>query len=301
MTEKNYLALFAKSFNWAGFFLPKNIYRDCSKLYAFCRVLDDLVDEKTNIELRTERFNKIRDFFNRAYEQNNNNNNELIDQYEHISIINEMIVIADNKGIKKIVLDDLIEGVGSDLKIKIHLRSVKDLLLYSYRVAGTVGLMMAKILNVNDTRSLKGAIDLGIAMQLTNIARDVVEDKNKNRIYLIKSSEDTFLDIKKIIYKADSFYDSSFVGIRDIDFSCRFSIIVARRVYRQIGKKILQKKDVDSYRKAGKIYVSNFGKIIQTIFSLSDLIMLFFIKPGKHEKEREYNLINEDIGLNERI
>ena len=84
MTEKNYLALFAKSFNWAGFFLPKNIYHDCSKLYAFCRVLDDLVDEKKSLELRTERFNKIRDFFNRAYEQNNNNN-ELIDQYEHFN------------------------------------------------------------------------------------------------------------------------------------------------------------------------------------------------------------------------
>ena len=60
MTKKNYLALFAKSFNWAGFFLPKNIYHDCSKLYAFCRVLDDLVDEKISLEIRTVRFNKIR-------------------------------------------------------------------------------------------------------------------------------------------------------------------------------------------------------------------------------------------------
>ena len=130
-------------------------------------------------------------------------------------------------------------------------------------------------------------------MQLTNIARDVVEDENKNRIYLIKNSEDTFLDIKKIIYKADSFYDSSFVGIKDIPLNCRFSIVVARRVYRQIGKKILQKKDINSYRKAGKIYVSNFGKSIQTIFSLMDLIILFFIKPKKYEKEIEYNLIYE--------
>ena len=60
MSKKNYLAQFAKSFNWAGFFLPKKIYHDCSKLYAFCRVLDDLVDEKTNLELRIERFNKIK-------------------------------------------------------------------------------------------------------------------------------------------------------------------------------------------------------------------------------------------------
>ena len=81
-------------------------------------------------------------------------------------------------------MDDLIEGVSSDLKSNVHLRSVKDLLVYSYRVAGTVGIMMAKILNVNDTRSLKGAVDLGIAMQLTNIARDVIEDKKMNRQYI---------------------------------------------------------------------------------------------------------------------
>ncbi len=58
------------------------------------------------------------------------------------------------------------------------------MLIYSYRVAGTVGLMMSKILNVSDRRALKGAIDLGIAMQLTNIARDVIEDKKMNREYI---------------------------------------------------------------------------------------------------------------------
>ena len=63
MSKKNYLALFAKSFNWAGFFLPKNTYNDCSKLYAFCRVLDDLADEKISLELRIERFNEIKNIF----------------------------------------------------------------------------------------------------------------------------------------------------------------------------------------------------------------------------------------------
>ena len=138
-------------------------------------------------------------------------------------------------------------------------------------------------------------------MQLTNIARDVVEDEKKNRIYLIKSSNDVFKSIKNIILKADSFYDSSFVGIKDIPLNSRFSIIVARRVYRQIGKKILDKKDIQNYRRSGKIYVSNLGKVIQTFFSLKDLIILFFLKKKKYEKELEYNLISEDIGLNERI
>ena len=108
-------------------------------------------------------------------------------------------------------------------------------------------------------------------------------------------------NIKSIIYKADYFYNSSFIGIKDIPLSCRFSIIVARRVYRQIGKKILQKKDIESYRKAGKIYVTNLGKIIQTLLSFLDFITLFFMKPKKDRNENKYNLINEDIGLDEKI
>ena len=119
MTRKNYLALFAKSFNWAGFFLPKNVYHDCSKLYAFCRVLDDLVDEKTNLELRIERFNKIKDIFNKTYELDNKDRN-ILDQDEHGIIVNDMIILAENNNIKRIILDDLIDGVGSDLKQKVY-------------------------------------------------------------------------------------------------------------------------------------------------------------------------------------
>ena len=125
--------------------------------------------------------------------------------------------------------------------------------------------------------------------------------KKKNRVYLINYTEDTLINIKKIIYIADTFYNSSFIGIKDIPLNCRFSIVVARRVYRQIGKKILKKKNFDSYKKSEKIYVSNFGKIVQTLFSIKDLVVLFFIKKSKHEKEKEYDLINEHIELNERI
>ena len=287
MKTKNYLSIYAKSFNWSGFFLPKKIYSKCSKLYDFCRTIDNIADQNADLEIKKEELKK----FKIKFEQKN----------QQDSVIKNMWDLMSESNISKKIVDDLFDGVESDLKKEVRIKTEKELLIYSYRVAGTVGLMMAKILGVKKKESLQRAIDLGIAMQLTNIGRDVVEDENKNRIYLIKNSEDTFLDIKKIIYKADSFYDSSFVGIKDIPLNCRFSIVVARRVYRQIGKKILQKKDISSYRKSGKIYVSNFGKIIQTIFSLSDLIMLFFIKPRKHEKENEYNLISEDIVLNERI
>ena len=272
MSNVNYLAQFAKSFNWAGFFLPKNVYHDCSRLYAFCRVLDDLVDEKTNLELREQRFDEITNIYKKTYELDNNDR-KILNQNEHELIVNDMIELAYNNNIKRIILDDLIEGVGSDLKQKVYLRSVKDLLVYSYRVAGTVGLMMAKILNVNDTRSLKGAIDLGIAMQLTNIARDVIEDKKMNRQYI----KPDFENIKATLKLADMFYESSFTSIKKIPFKYKFAIIVARRIYRQIGRKIIQKRNMENYEKSGKIYVNNFGKIYQTILSLFDFMFLYLI------------------------
>jgi phytoene synthase len=296
MSNVNYLAQFAKSFNWAGFFLPKNVYHDCSRLYAFCRVLDDLVDEKTNLELREQRFDEITNIYKKTYELDNNDR-KILNQNEHELIVNDMIELAYNNNIKRIILDDLIEGVGSDLKQKVYLRSVKDLLVYSYRVAGTVGLMMAKILGVSDTRSLKGAIDLGIAMQLTNIARDVIEDKKMNRQYI----KPDFENIEATLKLADMFYESSYTSIKKIPFKYRFAIIVARRVYRQIGRKIIQKRNMENYEKSGKIYVNNFEKIYQTILSLFDLMFLYLKDVESHQRIREHEIIREEINLDERI
>ena len=287
MTTKNYLSIYAKSFNWSGFFLPKEIYNKCSVLYDFCRTIDNIADQNVELEIRKKELEE----FKKKFEQ----------RYKNDSVIKNMWNLMDEKNISKRIVDDLFDGVSSDLKEEVKIKNEKELLVYCYRVAGTVGLMMAKIFGVQRKESLQRAIDLGIAMQLTNIARDVIEDGKKNRTYLIKESNNTFLDIKNTILKADTFYNSSFEGIRDIPFNCRFSIIVARRVYRHIGKKILEKKDLSNYQKAGKIYVSNFGKIIQTILSLLDLTKLFFIKSKEYEKKIEYNLINEDIRLNERI
>ena len=97
---------------------------------------------------------------------------------------------------------------------------------------------MAKILNVKNKNALKSAIDLGIAMQLTNISRDVLEDEKNNRFYISHNFE----EIKETIKTADLFYESSFSSIKKIPFSFRFAILVARRVYRKIGNKILKKK-----------------------------------------------------------
>jgi len=294
MDKKNYLAIFAKSFNWAGFFLPKKVYEDCAKLYAFCRILDDVADEKTNLDSRIEKFNKIKNFFKKSHDLRNN---EKIELNENEKIINEVINLAANNSIKIIIFEDLIDGVGSDLKKKIHIRSVKDLLVYSYRVAGSVGLVMSKILNVNDRRALKGAIDLGIAMQLTNIARDVIEDKKMNREYI----KPDFENIQATLKLAEMFYDSSFSSIQKIPFKYKFSIIVARRIYRQIGRKILQKGNMENYEKSGKIYVKKKKKIYQTIISIFDLILVYLKEIEPHQRAKEHNIISQEVDLDERI
>ena len=294
MMKKNYLALFAKSFNWAGFFLPRKIYNDCATLYAFCRNLDDIADEKNHLDAKIEKFNKVKSFFKKSFDLDNK---DRYSPYENETIILDIITLAENNNIKRIIIEDLIDGVASDLKKKIHIRLVKDLLIYSYRVAGTVGLMMSRILNVNDRRALKGAIDLGIAMQLTNIARDVVEDKKMNREYI----KPDFENIKATLKLAEMFYESSFSSIQKIPFRYKFSIIVARRIYRQIGRKILQKGSMENYEKSGKIYINNFEKTYQTIISIFDLILIYFKEIEPHQRAEEHAIISQEVDLDERI
>ena len=281
--NKNYLSIYAKSFNWAGFFLPKQTYKKCSSLYDFCRVVDNIADDKNSIELKESEFNE----FKNDFIQKNYNN----------PIIENMWEIIDEFSISLKVMNDLFDGIKSDIKKQVKLNSKKDLLIYSYRVAGTVGLMMAKILEVNKKSSLKSAIDLGIAMQLTNISRDVVEDSNNNRSYIDGSFEEISLTVKL----AESFYVSSFYSIKEIPFSFRFSILVARRIYRKIGYKILNKKNLENYRNSGKIYVTNVEKIFETFYSIFDLIKLSLIYKNDDNIIHNHNLINEVINLNERI
>ncbi len=156
---------------------------------------------------------------------------------------------------------------------------------------------MAKILKVNKRSSLKSAIDLGIAMQLTNISRDVVEDSENNRFYI----NENFEDITSTIYLADTFYENSFYSIKDIPMSFRFSILVARRIYRKIGFKIINKKTMESYKSSGKIYVSNIEKGLETFFSIFDLIRLSFMRKNDELIQHDHELINKEINLNERI
>ena len=283
MSKNNYLSIYAKSFNWAGFFLPKNIYEKCSSLYDFCRTIDNIADDKNELNIKKKNLLIFKnDFINK--------------NFDNLIIKNMWILMEENKISIKIV-EDLFDGIESDLNEVVKFNKKKELLIYSYRVAGTVGLMMAKILGVQNKNSMKSAIDLGIAMQLTNISRDVIEDMNNNRFYI----NHDFETIKNTLSMADLFYESSFASIKEIPFRFRFAILVARRIYRKIGTKILHKKNIYNYNRSGKIYVANLGKLYQTILSILDLIKLKFINEKYHLRNKEHLLINEEIDLNERI
>ena len=283
MSSKNYLSIYAKSFNWAGFFLPKKTYKNCSYLYDFCRVIDNIADDEDEIEIKKMKFQKfVSDFRQKNFEN---------------PVIQNMWNIVNEFNISLEIIYDLFDGIESDIKQNVKIDTRKDLLIYCYRVAGTVGLMMAKILNVNKKQSLKSAIDLGIAMQLTNISRDVIEDSKKNRSYINGSFE----EINSTIKLADTFYKNSFYSIREIPLSFRFSILVARRIYRKIGYKILKKKTFENYSKSGKIFVSNFEKVLETILSIYDLIILSLLNKNDDQIEHDHLLINKEINLDERI
>ena len=281
--KSNLLKKHAKSFYWASFFLSRNILNKCSSLYNFCRTLDDIVDDNNDLSSKREIFLKFKKDF-----ENKNFNNQ---------IIKDMWSIIDSESISKQIVIDLFDGVESDLEEKVVINSKKDLLVYSYRVAGTVGLMMSKILKVKNKEALKGAIDLGIAMQLTNIARDVCEDKARNRQYV----KHDFSSIRSVLDDSQEFYEKSFKSLSNIPLKPRFSVIVARRVYRKIGDYILKQKNIDNYNKAGKIYVPVFEKVIQTFLSIVDFIRLLFIKNLDYDNQVNHNIIEQEINLNERI
>jgi len=273
----------AKSFSWAGFFLSKETFKKCSILYDFCRTVDDIADEDDLLDTKKKKFFEFKsEFKNKSFSNN---------------IIKNIHKLLEEEDISHKIVNDLFDGVESDLENQVNLNTKKDLLIYSYRVAGTVGLMMAKILKVKNKQSLRCAVDLGVAMQLTNITRDVVEDINRNRVY-IKAD---FNSISETIFLADIFYQSSFPAIKNIPIFSRFAILVARRIYRRIGYEILSQKNIETYNNAGKIYVSVLGKVIETFLSFFDFIQLFFVNSSKQEKQNEHIMLHEEINLDEKI
>ncbi len=127
MLTKNYLATYAKSFNWAGFFLPKKTYEKCSALYDFCREVDNIADDPGKWEDKIIKFENFKkDFLNKNFQN---------------IVIKNIWELIDEFNISTKVINDLFDGINSDIKERVELKSKKELLIYSYRVAGTDGLM----------------------------------------------------------------------------------------------------------------------------------------------------------------
>ena len=257
-----------KSFYWASFFLPKKNRIAASRLYSICRYLDDVAD---NSKLDTS--SQIKNIFNQIKENESS----------------EINIFFKKNNINLGILKDLIDGLISDQQ-NVRVTDEKELIDYSYKVAGTVGLMMLPIINTKDAEARKHAIDLGIAMQLTNIARDVYEDAKMNRLYLPKewlgqvSVSDLIdnklddqkkrlieLSIKNLIELSDKFYANGFSGMIFIPLRTRLAIFFAAKIYKGIGEKI---KSGGYVYKLERIYLNKLEKLWITIISIPEFLFL---------------------------
>ena len=239
-SNKNILKKNSKTFYIASFFLPKNIKKKVLSVYAFCRLYDDNVDHERVVNT--------------------------------IDLENKVISL----GIDKKVVDQLKEGIDSDMYSN-RISSSEDLLNYCYKVAGCVGIMMCDVLNITDRRAKYHAIDLGIAMQITNICRDIKEDFSMNRVYLPKDkiSKDEFLskDQNKLfqttcdlISLSDTYYESALEGIKYIPLNTRFSILYALKLYQEIGFKIKRNKKTFLHQKPNTTKIDKLKVFIKTAF-----------------------------------
>ena len=261
----------SKSFFWASRFLSSDTLQKVINIYSFCRIHDDIVDE--NLE-----FSNVEDKFKREIE--------------------ELKEIIKSYGIRDDIISELILGINSDIDFKRY-KNNKQLLRYCYRVAGVVGLMMTKALKIESEEANFYAIDLGIAMQLTNISRDIMQDFNNQRIYLpedtgitqetlsIKNDENNKRikqEVNKILLKSDIYYKSSLNGFRYIPIKSRLSILVALRIYEAIGIKI--KRSGTKFLEEN-IYIKIHEKVFIVLKTLLEFA-IFFIIPVYRKEHNPY-------------
>ena len=248
------LAHHGKSFRFAGRFLDKQQLEDCARLYRFCRFVDDLVDEVSDADAAQVEL----DFLKRDLELG----------HSSVPVVEDFIDLASQCQMQSEVILELIRGIDSDLQ-PVLVSTDADLLRYCYRVAGTVGLLMCDVLGVQDPKAKAHAIDLGIGMQLTNIARDVQEDAGMGRRYVpgqwlgeiapqalsnpsTRESELLVESAQRLLSLAEVYYESGKAGLRFLPSRARQGIKVAASVYREIGLVIAARGfDVS----AGRAYV----------------------------------------------
>jgi phytoene synthase len=231
------LAAGSRSFHFASLFLPADRRGDAALLYAFCRHVDDVADEASDAATARAALQALVA--------------ELVGERSPGPLITAVRALFARRGIDVVHALDLIDAVASDLG-QVRVADDGELVRYGYGVAGTVGLMMCGVLGVDDPDALPHAVDLGVAMQITNICRDVAEDARLGRVYLpasrlgehgvlgtpsavLGASGPVAVVVGDLLALADRYYRSAEDGLRYIPWRARVAILVAARVYRAIG------------------------------------------------------------------
>jgi 15-cis-phytoene synthase len=236
------LAHHSKSFAFAGRLLPAWCRDDAAALYAWCRRCDDAVDTPRDAIARASAVAELRDELDRIYSAGVESDPTLVGLQE----------VVRRHAIPRRYAEDLVEGMAMDVDA-VRYHTFDRLLLYCYRVAGTVGLMMAHIMGVRERSALRRAVDLGIAMQLTNICRDVAEDAVRGRVYLPLDlleacrwpgdpNGQTGRAVAELLRRADDFYASADQGLPALPVRCAIGIRAARLIYAEIGQVIARRR-----------------------------------------------------------
>ena len=224
-----------RSFYLAARFLPHAACERATRLYAFCRLLDDIADAAGDPERAKQCLFELREDLKTSQQS-------LARIYASIELSNDLPAQA--------LLLALAEDTGPR-----QIQNCDELIRYCYGVAGTVGLMMADILAASCDSALSHALDLGIAMQLVNISRDVQDDAERERIYVpaewlpakvgaaeLREAPMLAWDaVQRTLQTAESYFDSGFQGLRFLPKDCQRGIWMAGRVYQEIGKEILRR------------------------------------------------------------
>jgi phytoene synthase len=237
------MKLHGKSFWFASLFLPRQVARDAARLYSFCRRMDDLADIAVSQENR-DVLAKVR--------------RELQSGVSVDPVVADFLVLAKQYDLSVDAADWIVGTFLQDAERPMQVADRDELVRYCYGVAGTVGLMMSPILGADRARAGGAAICLGVAMQMTNIARDILEDAREGRRYLpgewvqnvsprsmIVSDESRptiALAAKQLLDLADGYYALAVEGLPLIPSRSRRGIAIAAAVYREIGVELRKGK-----------------------------------------------------------
>ncbi|MEM7404989.1 MAG: phytoene/squalene synthase family protein [Pseudomonadota bacterium] len=260
-----------RSFAFASALLPRRQRAHSARLYRFCRYVDDLADRAT------DRSRADRQLSAMSFDVSSGRSEE--------PAIADFLDLCEEASVERSAAVELIAGVRSDLT-RVRIQDERHLLEYCYQVAGTVGLMMSSILGASGPDAKAAAIDLGIAMQLTNIARDIVEDAQIDRRYLPQSivgelepaqivnpTEHSRALLRGatlwLLERAEHFYGTGSRGLIYLPFRARAAILIAARLYRAIGKRIAA-QGYDPSR--GRAVVADAEKLRLALTSLPALL-----------------------------